>query len=119
VRIRSRSPSASSERSLAWIPQAIAPRSSSVSCARRVEKRVSAWAVEGDLDVTAVRSNTFVMEWPPGSGRAREFPEVDRAGWFSVEAARRKLVPGQVAFIDRLAELLGRISGGSEAHEDP
>jgi predicted NUDIX family NTP pyrophosphohydrolase len=82
-------------------------------------KRVSAWALEGDLDVTAVRSNTFVMEWPPRSGRAREFPEVDRAGWFTVEAARRKLVPGQVAFIERLAELLGRISGSSEAHEDP
>jgi predicted NUDIX family NTP pyrophosphohydrolase len=71
-------------------------------------KRISAWALEGDLDVTVVRSNTFTMEWPPGSGPAREFPEVDRAGWFGLEAARRKLVPGQVGFIDRLAELLER-----------
>jgi predicted NUDIX family NTP pyrophosphohydrolase len=70
-------------------------------------KRVSAWALEGELDVTAVRSNTFTMEWPPRSGRAREFPEVDRAGWFGLEAARRKLVPGQVGFIDRLTALLG------------
>ena len=69
-------------------------------------KRVSAWAVQGNLDVGTVRSNTFTMEWPPGSGATREFPEVDRAGWFGLEAARRKLVPGQVGFIDRLSELL-------------
>jgi predicted NUDIX family NTP pyrophosphohydrolase len=69
-------------------------------------KRVSAWALEGDMDVTTVRSNTFTMEWPPGSGRAREYPEVDRAGWFNLKDARRKLLPGQVGFIDRLAELL-------------
>jgi predicted NUDIX family NTP pyrophosphohydrolase len=73
---------------------------------QRGGKIVSAWALEGDLDVAAVRSNTFTLEWPPGSGRAREFPEVDRAGWFSLEGARRKLVPGQVGFIDRLGELL-------------
>jgi predicted NUDIX family NTP pyrophosphohydrolase len=69
-------------------------------------KRISAWALEGDLDVGTVRSNTFTLEWPPGSGVEREFPEVDRAGWFGLEAARRKLVPGQVGFIHRLAELL-------------
>jgi predicted NUDIX family NTP pyrophosphohydrolase len=69
-------------------------------------KRVSAWALEGDLHIGAVRSNTFTMEWPPGSGATREFPEVDRAGWFGLEAARRKLVPGQVGFLDRLSELL-------------
>lgn len=74
---------------------------------QRGGKRVSAWALEGDLDVRAVRSNTFTMEWPPGSGRSQEFPEVDRAVWFSLEAARRKLLPGQVGFIDRLAEHLG------------
>lgn len=69
-------------------------------------KRVMAWAVPGDLDVATVRSNAFTMEWPPGSGRTAEFPEVDRAGWFSLEEARRKLLRGQVGSIDRLAELL-------------
>jgi predicted NUDIX family NTP pyrophosphohydrolase len=73
-------------------------------------KRVRAWATEGDLDVGTTRSNTFTMEWPPRSGTTREFPEVDRAGWFGLEAARRKLVPGQVGFIDRLSGLL---QGGS------
>lgn len=74
---------------------------------QRGGKRVSAWAVEGDLDVAEVRSNTFTMEWPPRSGRTAEFPEVDRAGWFDVATAREKLVPGQVPFVDRLKELLG------------
>lgn len=69
-------------------------------------KRVCAWALEGDLDVGTIRSNTFAIEWPPGSGLAREFPEVDRAGWFGLGAARRKLVRGQVGFVDRLSELL-------------
>lgn len=69
-------------------------------------KRVTAWALRGDVDVSSVVSNTFTMEWPPRSGRTREFPEVDRAGWFDLESARRKLVSGQVGFIDRLAELL-------------
>jgi predicted NUDIX family NTP pyrophosphohydrolase len=70
-------------------------------------KRVTAWALEGDLDDEEVRSNTFTIEWPPGSGVTQEFPEVDRAGWFDLQAARRKLVPGQVGFIDRLSELVG------------
>jgi predicted NUDIX family NTP pyrophosphohydrolase len=65
-------------------------------------KRIAAWAVAGDLDVTEIQSNTFALEWPPGSGRIEEFPEVDRAEWFDVETARRKLVKGQVEFLDRL-----------------
>ena len=69
-------------------------------------KRVTAFALEGDLDVGTIQSNTFAIEWPPGSGATREFPEVDRAGWFDLEAARRKLVPGQVGFLDRLSDLL-------------
>ncbi len=69
-------------------------------------KRVTAWALEGDVDVGDVRSNTFALEWPPRSGRMSEFPEVDRAGWFGLDAARRKLLSGQIAFIDRLVELL-------------
>jgi predicted NUDIX family NTP pyrophosphohydrolase len=68
-------------------------------------KRVSAWAIEGDADVDDVSSNTFPMEWPPRSGRMQEFPEVDRAGWFDLDEARRKLLKGQIAFLDRLADL--------------
>ena len=70
-------------------------------------KLVAAWAVEGDLDAGAIRSNTFEMEWPPRSGRMRAFPEVDRAGWFGLDQAREKLNPAQTAFIDRLVDLLG------------
>jgi predicted NUDIX family NTP pyrophosphohydrolase len=69
-------------------------------------KVVSAWAMEGDLDVSEVQSNAFEMEWPPRSGRTREFPEVDRAGWFGLEEARRKILRGQLGFLDRLEELL-------------
>lgn len=75
-------------------------------------KRVSAWALEGNLDAEAIHSNTFTMEWPPGSGTSRDFPEVDRAAWFDLGTARRKLNSGQVGFVDRLAELL---RGGSPA----
>ncbi|MFB3738385.1 MAG: NUDIX domain-containing protein [Candidatus Velamenicoccus archaeovorus] len=73
-------------------------------------KRVVAWALEGDLDVAEIRSNTFTMEWPPRSGRSAEFPEVDRAGWFDLGSARRKLLGGQLGFLDRLVELVGRPS---------
>lgn len=65
-------------------------------------KVVSAFAVGADLDVTDARSNTFELEWPKGSGRLREFPEVDRVGWFSVAQARIKLLKGQLGFLDRL-----------------
>jgi predicted NUDIX family NTP pyrophosphohydrolase len=67
-------------------------------------KTVTAWAAEGDLDADAVRSNTFMMEWPPRSGRNAEFPEIDRAGWFRPDAARQKLVPAQVGLLERLLE---------------
>ena len=69
-------------------------------------KVVEAWALPGDLDVTRITSNTFELEWPPRSGKMQQFPEVDRAGWFDGEAARRKLLPGQRALIDRLEEQL-------------
>ncbi|OBI08482.1 NUDIX domain-containing protein [Mycobacterium scrofulaceum] len=65
-------------------------------------KVVTAFAVHSDLDVTGARSNTFELEWPKGSGRLREFPEVDRVDWFSVAQARVKLLKGQVAFLNRL-----------------
>ena len=67
-------------------------------------KRVVAYAAEGDLDTSTVHSNTFEMEWPPRSGRRQEFPEIDRAEWFSVARAREKLLPAQAAFLDRLEE---------------
>jgi predicted NUDIX family NTP pyrophosphohydrolase len=65
-------------------------------------KVVTAFAVQGDLDITDARSNTFLLEWPKGSGTMREFPEVDRVGWFTVALARTKLLKGQRAFLDRL-----------------
>jgi predicted NUDIX family NTP pyrophosphohydrolase len=70
-------------------------------------KVVAAWALEGDLDADAIRSNSFELEWPPRSGRRQEFPEVDRAGWFGAEEAREKLVSAQAAFVDRLLQHLG------------
>jgi predicted NUDIX family NTP pyrophosphohydrolase len=71
---------------------------------QRNRKRVIVWAAEGDLDTNAVRSNTFEMEWPPRSGRTQEFPEIDRAGWFTLARAREKLIEAQRAFLDRLEE---------------
>jgi predicted NUDIX family NTP pyrophosphohydrolase len=65
-------------------------------------KVVYAWALEHDMDVRNIRSNTFTMEWPRGSGRQREFPEVDRGDWFALPVAREKITPGQLPFLDRL-----------------
>jgi predicted NUDIX family NTP pyrophosphohydrolase len=67
-------------------------------------KIVYAWAVRADADPSEVRSNTFSLEWPKGSGKIREFPEIDRADWFPIAVARQKLLKGQVAFLDRLQE---------------
>jgi predicted NUDIX family NTP pyrophosphohydrolase len=69
-------------------------------------KRVTAFALAGDLDPAGVRSNRFSLEWPPGSGRFAEFPEVDRAEWFSIPVAREKIIVGQRPFIERLVDLL-------------
>jgi predicted NUDIX family NTP pyrophosphohydrolase len=71
-------------------------------------KVLTVWAAEGDLDASAARSNTFELEWPPRSGRMQEFPEIDRADWFGLDAARPKLVKGQVPFLDRLREAVAR-----------
>jgi predicted NUDIX family NTP pyrophosphohydrolase len=65
-------------------------------------KQVLAWAAEGDLDPTAVRSNTFQLEWPPHSGRMQEFPEIDRAAFFPIDEARRRINPAQAALLDEL-----------------
>ena len=69
-------------------------------------KVITAFAVRGDLDVTDSVSNTFALEWPKGSGKFREFPELDRVGWFSMAAARSKLLKGQLPLLDRLLEHL-------------
>jgi len=71
-------------------------------------KTVSVWAVEGKFDPARLRSITFSMEWPPRSGRMQDFPEVDRAGWFTLEAAARKILKGQAPI---LAALLDRLDG--------
>jgi len=63
-------------------------------------------AVEADFDPANLHSNTFSMEWPPRSGRQAEFPEVDRAAWFSIAEAREKILPSQMPFLDRLVKLL-------------
>ncbi|CAN5497484.1 NUDIX domain-containing protein [soil metagenome] len=72
-------------------------------------KRVRAWAVEGDLDVATLVSNTFEMEWPPRSGRRQAFPELDRAEWFDLDTARTKVVTGQVDLLDRLDRLVAEL----------
>lgn len=69
-------------------------------------KIVHAFTTESDFDVTTVKSNLFTLEWPPRSGRTGQYPEVDRAQWFSVEEARQKILKGQEPFLDRLLALL-------------
>ena len=79
---------------------------------QRAGKRVLAFVVEGDLDVEAIKSNTFELEWPPRSGRKQTFPEIDRAGWFDLPAAHDKIIEAQRPLLDRLAELVGRSAAG-------
>jgi predicted NUDIX family NTP pyrophosphohydrolase len=69
-------------------------------------KLVHAWALEGDLDIKTVKSNTFELEWPPKSGRKKEFPEIDKAEWLTTEQALEKIIPAQQNFIVELKELL-------------
>ena len=78
---------------------------------QRSGKRVHGWAIAGDLDVTRAVSNTVEFEWPPRSGRIIEIPEVDRAEWFGLDAARAKINAGQVPLLDRLEQLLGSNAG--------
>jgi predicted NUDIX family NTP pyrophosphohydrolase len=70
-------------------------------------KVVHAFAVEADCDPTTIKSNTFSLEWPPRSGRFRQFPEVDRAGWFGLEEAAERMGKGQRPLIDQLRMLVG------------
>jgi predicted NUDIX family NTP pyrophosphohydrolase len=69
-------------------------------------KKVSAWAFAGDCDPATLQSNTFEMEWPPHSGKTREFPEIDRAAFFTVEAAREKMHPTEFEFVTRLLKAI-------------
>jgi predicted NUDIX family NTP pyrophosphohydrolase len=69
-------------------------------------KVVHCWALEGELDPERASSNTFEMEWPPRSGKTREFPEIDRVAWFDLATARAKLNAAQTAFLDRLEDAL-------------
>lgn len=70
-------------------------------------KLVTAWAAEGDLDPATAKSNTFPLEWPPGSGNWIDVPEVDRIEWFGLDEARKRLNQAQVAFVDRLVDAVG------------
>ena len=70
-------------------------------------KVVQAWAIEADCDPAQVRSNLFAMEWPPKSGRTQQFPEVDRAEWFPITEARKRIIAMQVKFLDQLVSVLG------------
>jgi predicted NUDIX family NTP pyrophosphohydrolase len=79
-------------------------------------KVITAYAVFGDLDVTHSVSNTFELEWPRGSGKIRQYPEIDRVGWFSVAAARVKLLKGQRPLLD---SLMSEPSLASAAEGDP
>lgn len=69
-------------------------------------KIVHAWAIEGDADPATLQSNTFEMEWPRGSGVTRAFPEVDRAEWFDMDEARRRILPAQTPLLDALERLV-------------
>ena len=76
-------------------------------------KLIHAWATQGNWDPALLRSNSFAMEWPPRSGRSQEFPEIDRAEWFRLPEARRKILPGQLPFLEELAVKISRSDTGS------
>jgi len=69
-------------------------------------KVIRAWALQGDIDPARLKSNSFHLEWPPRSGVMQEFPEVDRAGWFSIDAAKKKILKGQVPIVLALSKML-------------
>jgi predicted NUDIX family NTP pyrophosphohydrolase len=69
-------------------------------------KIVKAWAFEGDADPNAVKSNTFEQEWPPRTGKRQTFPEVDKAAWFTIEEARKRIMKGQLPLLDELQTIL-------------
>jgi len=81
---------------------------------QRGGKLITAWAVEADPDPRLLKSNTFSMEWPPKSGLMREFPEIDRGQWFTLDEAREKILAGQTAFLDRLVAVLSESTPSGE-----
>jgi predicted NUDIX family NTP pyrophosphohydrolase len=82
-------------------------------------KLIFAWAVEHDWDTALLTSNTFTIEWPPRSGRRAEFPEVDRAAWFTLEAAREAIVPAQRRFVDDLTVVVAADAQAGASPESP
>ncbi|MGE2727130.1 NUDIX domain-containing protein [Mycolicibacterium pulveris] len=97
-------------------PAPVGPRIDFAPLKQPSGKVITAFAVRGDLDLAGTVSNTFALEWPKGSGTLREFPEIDRAGWFSVPQARSKLLKGQRPLLDRLlAALEDDEPGGSRS----
>ena len=78
-------------------------------------KVVHAWAVEGDCEAESIKSNSFILEWPPRSGQRKTFSEVDRAGWFSLELARDKILKGQLKLLDELQRILKTLSADEES----
>lgn len=89
---------------LGWVPDGVPLPLGEIR--QKGGKRVIAFAVEGDFDPGRLVSNHFEMEWPPGSGSMRSFPEVDRAAWFDMDAARLAILPSQLPLIDRIADIL-------------
>jgi predicted NUDIX family NTP pyrophosphohydrolase len=79
-------------------------------------KQLHVWAVEHDFDANRAVSNTFTLEWPPRSGRMQDFPEIDRAAWWAIEAARERLAKGQQPYLDRL---VAATDPGGVTHSDP
>ncbi len=80
-------------------------------------KVIAVWALEGNCSAEQVRSNTFQMEWPPRSGKLQEFPEVDRAGWFSLEEARDRISKGQVSFIEKFINRLNYVPNANRSEK--
>lgn len=78
-------------------------------------KLITVWAVQGDCDPQTVKSNTFTIEWPPRSGKRAEFPEVDRADWFTLEVAKEKIIKGQMGFLLALEQAICETSDGANS----
>lgn len=82
------------------------------------KKIVHAWAIEMDLDATRIRSNTFTLEWPKNSGKIQEYPEIDKGDWFDIKQAKKKILIGQISFIDSLIEIIKYVPRKEEMDEE-